>query len=222
MSYSLIIPIYNEGTTLKRLLNELNKLDESIEIILINDGSNDETKSILDNQNSIRVIHNLENKGKGSSIIIGANSACHNNLILMDGDLEIDIESIIPCIKLYESKDKHVVVGSRWNNKSKTGININTIGNIIINYIFNILFKTNLKDILCCVKIIDQELLNSLDLNSKRFSIEAEIMSKLAMLDTEIYEIDVVYNRRNSDQGKKLKISDSLNIIWTMIKVRFQ
>ena len=114
MSYSLIIPIYNEGATLKKLLEEVNKLDKNIEIIIINDGSNDETKSILDNQDSIRIVHNSKNKGKGSSIIIGANYALNDNLILMDGDLEISMRCIPNLIKIHKEMNNSILVGSRW------------------------------------------------------------------------------------------------------------
>ena len=92
--FSLIIPIYNEGKTLKKLLDELKKLDNNIEIILIDDGSTDTTNLILENVNEYKIITNKANKGKGFSIILGAEHASSENLILMDGDLEIDMEFI--------------------------------------------------------------------------------------------------------------------------------
>tara|TARA_Y100000022_G_scaffold197729_1_gene206784 strand:+ start:1042 stop:1716 length:675 start_codon:yes stop_codon:yes gene_type:complete len=219
LNYSLIIPIYNEARTLDKLLNDLDELSDNIEIIIVNDGSTDGTKYRLDKSNSFKIIHNSKNLGKGSSIIIGERHATTQNIILMDGDLEIDMKSIKKCITVFKENNNAVVVGSRWNEKSQSGLNINTLGNFIINYIFNFLYKTNLNDVLCCVKIIRKDILRSLNLRSEKFGIEIELMSKLAIKGTEFFEVNVVYNRRKNSQGKKLKISDSFDIIWTMIKL---
>ena len=222
MNYSLIIPIYNEGHSLNKLLKQLRKFDSSIEIIIIDDGSNDNTRSILKNQSSFKVIRHQKNLGKGASITSGINDANNENIILMDGDLEVEMSCIKDGIKVYENYYPNVVVnGCRWNKKSNSGFNLNTYGNFIINYIFNKLYKTKSKDVLCCVKIFEKELFNSLKITSKSFSIEIEIMSKLALKRKNINEIDVVYNRRSSNDGKKLKFSDAWVILWKMLEIRF-
>ena len=222
MNYSLIIPIFNEGRTLNKLLDDLDELSDNIEIIIVNDGSTDETKYRLEKSNSFKIIHNSKNLGKGSSIIIGEKHATTQNIILMDGDLEIDMRSIKKCIAVFKEHSSAVVVGSRWNEKSQSGKNINTLGNFIINYIFNFLYKTNLNDVLCCVKIIKKDILRSLNLESKKFGIEIELMSKLALKSAKFFDVNVVYNRRKNNQVKKLKISGSFDIIWTMIKLRIK
>lgn len=222
MSYSLIIPIYNEDQTLIKLLSQLKKLNKSIEVILINDGSTDATKSILDKQRLFKVIHNSENKGKGVSIISGVEYSTKKNIILMDGDLEIDMKCIPDIIQKYEIELDAIVVGSRWKKESITsGITyIHTLGNYLINFLFNFLYKTNLNDVLCCVKVINKKLLMSLNLSSHAFSIEIEIMSKLALLNKSIYEVDVIYNRRKKNEGKKLRFSDGWSILGRMISVK--
>ncbi len=220
MSYSLIIPMYNEGPTLKKLLEEVNKLDENIEIIIVNDGSNDETKPILDNQDSIRVVHNSENEGKGSSIIIGANYALNDNLILMDGDLEISMRCIPNLIKIHKKMDDTIIIGSRWDKNSDKYDNINSLGNFVINKIFNYIYNTKVSDVLCCVKILSKQNFKSLNLNSKGFSIEIELMSKLAKKKASFYEVDVKYKRRKINEGKKLKISDGWGILLKMILIK--
>ena len=141
MSYSLIIPIYNEKATLKELLSQLNDLDDKIEIIIVNDGSTDGTKSILTKQNSFQIVNNKINQGKGFSIVKGSKYASKDNLILMDGDLEIDLSCIPILINEYELNTNTVIVGSRWGQEN-IGWNkkhINTYGNFFINYIFNAL-----------------------------------------------------------------------------------
>ena len=221
MDYSLIIPIYNEEGTLKKLLLQLKNFNNKIEIIIINDGSTDRTKSILERQNNFTVIHNKVNRGKGFSIIKGVNFSSRKNIILMDGDLEVELESISNLIKEHKLFENIVVVGSRWNTKSNSGKNLNTYGNFLINYLFNILYFTSLTDVLCCVKIINKKLFKSLNLKSNNFNIEMELMSKLALKGVDFSEKDVIYKRRKNNEGKKIKISDGWGILWEMFKNKF-
>ena len=221
MNYSLIIPIYNEGHTLQLLLNKLDNLkNNNIEIIIIDDGSNDDTKEILNKNNLFIILNNKINSGKGASIKKGIKSANNQNIILIDGDLEIDIDQIPRLIKKYEKSDKDVLTGIRWNKNSNIKLEINALGNFFINSLFNVLYKTNLNDVLCCVKILNTNLLKSLDIQSNGFSIEIETTAKLLLRNRTIEEANINYIRRSSDQGKKLKISDGWIITWAMIKLK--
>ncbi len=221
MTYSLIIPIYNEGHTLLLLLDKLNKLkNDNIEIIIIDDGSNDNTKNILSNNDSFIILKNKINIGKGASIQKGIKSAKNQNIILIDGDLEIDIDQIPTLINEYEKSDNDVLSGIRWNKNSSFKLEINAIGNFFINSLFNLLYGTNLNDVLCCVKILNTNLLKSLDIKSNGFSIEVETMAKLMLRNITVEEVKIYYSRRSLDQGKKLKISDGWFVIWTMIKLK--
>ena len=104
MFYSLIIPIFNEERIVPKLLNKLQKLNnKKIEIIIINDGSNDGTKNILDNNSQFIIKHNEINLGKGASILKGLELASSKNIIIIDGDLEIDINDIPKLILDYEN-----------------------------------------------------------------------------------------------------------------------
>ena len=221
MIYSLIIPIYNEQRTLSRLIGELKNLDEKIEIILIDDGSTDETKKLLKNQKSFKIIYNHKNMGKGYSLIKGVEHAKAKNIILMDGDLEIELKSVINLIKDYKINKNQVLVGSRWGNENKVHKSVNAYGNFFFNYLFNSIYQTNVTDVLCCVKVINKDLFNSLELKSTGFSIEMEIMTKLALKNIAIYEKQVVYNRRDSRDGKKIKLSDGWGILWEIIANKF-
>ena len=221
MTYSLIIPIYNERRTLPVLLKKLDTLSsDNIEIIIIDDGSNDNTKNLLIENNQFIIIRNKSNIGKGSSIRKGLDLASNQNVILMDGDLEVDIDDVPKLITRFENKKIDALVGIRWKKNSNLNFDINTIGNYLITSLFNILFKSNLNDVLCCVKILDKNLFKSLHIQSERFSIEVEIIAKLVLKGSIIEEMNIWYNRRTPQEGKKLKISDSWNIIWTMIKLK--
>lgn len=221
MTYTLIIPIYNEGHTLPILLKKLNELkNENIEIIIIDDGSDDDTQNFLDKNDLFITLKNEINIGKGASIKKGIEFANNQNIILIDGDLEIDISQIPRLLNIYENCGKDILSGIRWNKNSNLKFEINAIGNFIINSIFNILYRTNLNDVLCCVRILNTKLLRSLNIQSNGFSIEVETMAKLILGNYTIEEVKINYSRRSLDQGKKLKFSDGWFIIWTIIKLK--
>ena len=220
MTYSLIIPIYNEEPTLSALLKKLDRLDNNIEIIIIDDGSNDGSDLVLANLKDYNVLRNESNIGKGASILKGVNYAKNQNIILMDGDLEIDIDDIPKLITRFETSSNDAIVGMRWKKDGDYKFEINTIGNYFINALFNLLYNSKLNDVLCCVKILDKNLFKSLDIQSKGFSIEVETMAKLVLRGMIIEEVNIQYNRRTLKEGKKLKISDSWNIIWTMFIIK--
>ena len=224
MNYSLIIPVFNEERTLHILIKKLDELkSDNIEIIIIDDGSNDGTKDILLKTNRIITECNRTNVGKGASITNGVNLASNENIILFDGDLEVDVNEIPKLILKYEETKPDVLTGTRWKyNSIKKFYDINMLGNYLINMIFNFLFKSNFNDVLCCVKILSLENFKSLNIKSKGFNIEVETMAKLVMKRSIIKEVEVKYKRRTTKEGKKLKLSDAWIIIWTILRLRFR
>ena len=135
MSYSLIIPIYNEEKRLPQLLKELELLSYNLEVILINDGSTDETKSILDDQKLFKTLHKTKNRGKGSALISGYKIANQENIIFMDADLEISTSEIPKMIKDFEENNLDALVGTRWEKIGKFS-DLHFLGNFFINVFF--------------------------------------------------------------------------------------
>ena len=220
MTYTIIIPIYNEEHSLPTLLKKLDKINNQFEIIIIDDGSNDNTENLLIENNQFLIIRNESNLGKGASIKKGIYAATNQNVILMDGDLEVDIDDIPKLITRFETSNNDAIVGIRWKKDGDYKFEINTIGNYFINALFNLLYNSSLNDVLCCVRILDKNLFKSLNIQSKGFSIEVETMAKLVLRGMIIEEVNIQYNRRTLKEGKKLKISDSYSIIWTIIKLK--
>ena len=207
MKYSVIIPIFDEAQTLKTLLKEIELLrSEKIEFIIINDGSTDNTRKILESHKSSKITFttNPINSGKGYAIKIGIDIASGEHLILFDGDQELDIEELPELIKIYEQTND-ILIGKRWNLYDINDFSINTIGNHIINYLFNLLYNCKLNDVLCCVKIIPKDVLKSLEIKSNGFSIEIETMSKIIKKKLGVKEALINYKRRSLDEGKKFK-----------------
>ena len=228
MSYSILIPIFNEAALIPKLIEDINFLIDKYEIIIIDDGSNDASKNLLTSTNNIKIIHNDKNYGKGYCIKRGLEIAKNENIILMDGDLEVSSRDIPKLIKEFESVEninKRAVVGVRWNSKNSLALTKLTkmmFGNILINEFFNRVFNTTFSDILCCYKILSKRNFRSLHLKSLGFSIETEIMSKLVLFDYEVREVKVWYSPRTARQGKKLKVKDGLNIFRTIVEQKMR
>ena len=222
MSYSIIIPIYNEKLVLPELIKKLYNLNKGFQIIIVDDGSNDGTSELLEiHSDRFSIIQNIENIGKGASIRKGINIAISENIILIDGDLEIDIGIIPSLIQSYEDLGKVVLLGVRWKSDYKLPKDVNRIGNFIINSIFNLVYKTKFSDVLCCIRIINSNVLRSFNLKSNGFGIEVETMARIVLNKIDFSEKVVNYRRRNVKQGKKLKMTDGFEIISKIFENRF-
>ena len=218
MDYSLIIPVYNEEKALPALIEELEKINKNIEIIFINDGSSDQTSQILSKYTGkFKIIENETNLGKGASLQKGIIAANKKNIFLIDGDLEIDTDSIPILIRQFESSECDAMFGVRWRRFELQPLGVNRLGNFLINEIFNFIYNTNFSDVLCCVKIIKTHIIQNKKINSNSFEIECEIMRIVALNQISYKEHKVKYIRRKVSEGKKLKYSDSWSILKTII-----
>jgi len=220
MPYSIIIPIYNEEKTLDKLLLSLKKYSFSKnEILIINDGSIDGTKKILKKYNFINVIELKKNYGKGIAIKIGLQKSIHNETIIYDGDLELHTDGITMLMELNRDLGIHSLMGTRFNNLSPFNSKFEW-GNFMFTIFFNFLFQSCHKDILCCAKSFYKYDVPINKLNSKGFDIDIELSSFLTKNNKRkrIQHRLIKYNRRDIQQGKKLRISDGWIILMRLIK----
>ena len=219
MNYAILIPIYNEYdklTLLKKELSSINKTD--FQIIIIDDGSTDGSYQLLKTFNNIDLIRINTNKGKGFAIREGLKHVRNDNIILMDGDLEVEIKDINKLIEKYTGHN--ICIGIRWDSPLNKPITLNQIGNFITNTIFNTIYRTKFRDVLCCFKILSTKSLKSFKLKSDGFDLETEIMSKLALKDIEVEEVLIQYHRRSNLEGKKIKPFHILKILFRMVTVK--
>ena len=220
MPYSIIIPIYNEEKTLDKLLLSLKKYSFSKnEILIINDGSVDGTKKILKKYNFINVIELKKNYGKGIAIKIGLQKSIHNETIIYDGDLELHTDGITKLMELNRDIGIHSLMGTRFNNLSPFNSKFEW-GNFMFTIFFNFLFQSCHKDILCCAKSFYKYDVPINKLDSKGFDIDIELSSFLTKNNKRkrIQHRLIKYNRRDIQQGKKLRISDGWIILMRLIK----
>jgi len=218
MKLSVIIPIYNEAGTLADLLDRVKGVECDKEILIVDDGSNAATKSELERvvNGDATVITHDHNMGKGTAIRTALKYATGQAVIIQDADLEYYPEDFLKLMELYEQNGAQAVYGVRdLSDRSP----LMRFGNNLMTLVTNILYGQKLRDMETCYKMIDRELFQSLQLNSRRFEIEAEITAKLIRSGVKILQTPIRYKHRY--EGKKLTPLDGIPTIGALLAYRF-
>ena len=230
MQISIIVPVYNEDKTIKKILKKINTLkiwnDSNFqkEIIVVDDKSTDETSKILKENSDLfsKLITNEKNYGKGFSVKKALEVSTGNYILIQDADEEYDpndYEKFIECIQKF---DADLVIGSRfiYDKYTRSHNFFNKVGNTLITFLFNLIYNTTFTDIYCCYIFFKRDLISSDNLKSKGFEQHAEILCKLVKKGTKFFEVPVNYNGRTISEGKKIRFYHIFSIIFQMIKNR--
>jgi len=216
MKLTVIIPVYNEDQQFLELLDRVESVPVSKEIIVVDDGStNDLFKNIgeqLANRDLIFLQHDT-NHGKGAAICTALNHATGEVVIIQDADQEYFPEDYSLLLKAYVENKVDAVYGVR-DLKSRS-IHM-YYGNKFVTLLTNILYGGKLHDMETCYKLINRDVFKCLKLQSRRFDIEAEITAKLLLLRTKIVEVPIRYEPRR--EGKKLTVWDGIPTVVALIK----
>ena len=220
---SVIIPCFNEINTIQEVLKRVK--DSSIkskQIIIIDDYSTDGTREYLSliKDESIIVIFNNYNMGKGASLSRGIKIATGEISIIQDADLEYDpneYEKIIDPIIIGKAD---VVYGSRFQGAQPHRVVYfwHRVGNGFLTLLSNLMTDINLTDMETCYKAFRTEILKSIEIKEKRFGFEPEITAKVARMRCRIYEVGISYFGRTYEEGKKIGWRDGVRAIWCIIK----
>tara|TARA_B100000401_G_scaffold414797_1_gene335951 strand:- start:26 stop:733 length:708 start_codon:yes stop_codon:yes gene_type:complete len=224
---SVIVPVFNEENTILKVLlklNELKKSGFSSEIIVIDDGSTDNTRNILKENSKLtdKLFYNDTNRGKGFSVKRGIENAEGNYIIFQDADLEYDPNDFVKFSKTIKDFEPDLIIGSRFNysNYTRSHNILNKFGNFFITLIFNLLYNTTFTDIYSCYACYKKELLHYKELKSEGFEQHAEILCKIVKKGKKFYEVPINYNGRSHEEGKKIKFYDIFFVIFQILKER--
>ena len=224
MKFSVLIPVFNEEKTVIEVLKRLNstKVDEvDYEVIVINDGSTDKTKELLElNKNLFsKLINNERNSGKGFSVKEGLKVASGDYIIFQDADLEYDPIEFKKFIKVCRQFDADLILGSRfiYSEYTRSHNILNKIGNHILTFIFNIFYNTTFTDIYSCYLCYKKILIDPNNLKADGFDQHAEILCEAVKKGKKFYEIPISYNGRTQEEGKKIKFYHFFSVVFRII-----
>ena len=220
---SVIMPCYNEEKTIYEIIKKINNVKINKEIIIVNDGSTDQTSNMLKKikQKNIKIIENPKNEGRANAIKKAIEKASGNIIILQDADLEYDPEDYYKIIEPINNGESQIVFGSRYLERKKWKMNRYLLCTKILNILANVLYKTNLTDQATCYKAFNINIIKDLKIKSKRFEFDSEFVAKVSKKGYRIKEVPISYYPRTTKEGKKVKFRDGLEAIYTIIKYRF-
>ena len=224
---SIVVPVFNEEATVGEVVDRLLAIDFPIprEILVVNDGSTDGTRSVLDAipaHDSLRVVHAAANGGKGLAIRTGFEQARGTIVAIQDADLELDPAELAVLVELILSRHTPVVYGSRFLHGSTGAPWLTLAANKFLTWLTNVLYGSSLTDMETCYKMMRIELARNLRLEASRFDIEPEITAKLLRAGHRIVELPVRFEPRSRAQGKKIGWRDGVKAIAVLVRHRFR
>lgn len=226
MQISVVIPVYNEVSTIREIVARVQAVDLDKEIIIVDDGSTDGTreqlKEIALSQENAKVLYHDHNQGKGAALRTGFESATGDIVIIQDADLEYDPREYPVLLEPILDGRADIVYGSRFlGGPHRVLFFWHYLGNKFLTLLSNALTNLNLTDMETCYKVFKREVLSDIQLKSNRFGFEPEFTAKIARKDFRIYETSISYSGRTYAEGKKIGWKDGVKAIVAIIWFRF-
>ena len=219
---SVIIPCYNEQGTIASLIAMVQASPWVQEIIVVDDGSQDKSREILEaiSDPQVRVIMHTVNQGKGAALRTGFSHATAEFVIVQDADLEYDPSEYPLVLEPLLDNRADVVFGSRFLSGRPHRVLYfwHSLGNRFLTLMSNMFTDLNLTDMETCYKCFRREVIQAIDIEEDRFGFEPEITAKLAKLRLRIYEVGISYSGRTYDEGKKIGWRDGVRAVYCIVR----
>jgi glycosyltransferase involved in cell wall biosynthesis len=225
---SIIIPVYNEAATVARIIERVRgaPVDSPTEIIVVDDGSTDDTaylleKLVSEGREDLRVISHQVNRGKGAGVRTGIAHARGEIILIQDADLEYDPRDYRKLLEPILEGEADVVFGNRFHGGPHRVLYFwHYVGNRVLTLLTNVLTGLTLSDMEVGYKVFRADILKRLTLKSDRFGIEPEIAIKVARLGCRVYEVPIRYHGRTYEEGKKISWRDGLAAFFHIVRYR--
>lgn len=225
MNLSVIIPVYNEVDSIREIVQRVKATRLPSEIVIVDDCSQDGTRDLLkemDGKDKVRVLLHEKNQGKGAAVRTGLAAAQGDVLLIQDADLEYDPRDYPVLLKPIEEGIADVVYGSRFlGGPRRVAMFWHMVANYMLTFMTNILYNTILSDMETGYKVFRRHVVQGMTLRARRFDFEPEFTAKVLKRHYRIFEVPISFNPRDYAQGKKIKLKDAFEAVWTLMKYRF-
>lgn len=224
MKLSIVMPVYNEATTVEEAIAETlsTSFPCEIELLVVDDGSTDATPKILEQlaRPNLTVLRHERNGGKGAAVRTGAARADGDLIVVMDADLEYRAADLPRLVQPVLDGVAEVVFGTRTFGSHSAYSFWYVVGNKGITLAANVLYNCYLSDIYTCFKLMPLALFRDLQIRREGFDAEIEATAKLLKRGIRPYEVPVDYRARRRDEGKKITAMDGVRAVWTILEIR--